>query len=234
MIFSQYHLKLFKIPTQGKNWLFLIHLLRTFSMFYTTHVLLVLTSFHKTVKQTLPLVREPVACHGCHCSHEHRGVDQISFSSQCGQNTEEHPKKHLLQHLHLIILNVLKQTFVLETCRRNKTRLLAKPNQEDGLFKCSIVSGQEETHREVASSHKRHLCGRIRRRSHSGTSPQCWYRSHPDCGRQELCHCIHPHLSKRQKSHITWVEKYSCVWIIFKKNLYIFLNLPKHLEPVSL
>lgn len=137
MIFSQYHLKLFKIPTQGKNWIFLIHLLRTFSMFYTTHVLLVLTSFHKTVKQTLPLVREPVACHGCHCSHEHRGVDQISFSSQCGQNTEEHPKKHLLQHLHLIILNVLKQTFVLETCRRNKTRLLAKPNQEDELYKCS-------------------------------------------------------------------------------------------------
>ena len=81
----------------------------------------VLTSLHEAVQQAVAPVREPVPCHGRHRSHENRRVNHISLSSQRGQSAEHHPEEHLLQHLHLIILDILEQTFLLNTCAEGQT-----------------------------------------------------------------------------------------------------------------
>ncbi|TNN84308.1 IgA FC receptor [Liparis tanakae] len=49
----------------------------------------------------------------------HMPVTAPPRTSQCGQSTQHHPEEHLLQHLHLVVLDVLKQTFLLNTCTRD-------------------------------------------------------------------------------------------------------------------
>lgn len=76
-----------------------------------------LTPLHEAVQQTIPSLREPVTRHGCCCSYKNRCVDQIALGCKCSQSTKHHPEKHLLQHLQFVVLDVFKQTFLLDTCR---------------------------------------------------------------------------------------------------------------------